>query len=69
VLRLLRRLAGDRSLPRGVLIRLGLLPVHLAISIDLVPDFVPVLATPTTPHGDGGPSLGGEPRRVGTDPR
>jgi uncharacterized membrane protein YkvA (DUF1232 family) len=43
VLRLLRRLAGDRSLPRGVQLRLWLLLGYLAIPIDLVPDFVPVL--------------------------
>jgi uncharacterized membrane protein YkvA (DUF1232 family) len=43
VLRLLRRLAGDRSLPRGVRIRLWLLLAYLAIPIDLIPDFVPVL--------------------------
>jgi uncharacterized membrane protein YkvA (DUF1232 family) len=43
VLRLLRRLAGDRSLPRGVRVRLWLLVGYLAIPIDLVPDVVPVL--------------------------
>jgi uncharacterized membrane protein YkvA (DUF1232 family) len=43
VLRLLRRLAGDRSLPQGVYIRLWLLLAYLAIPIDLVPDFIPVL--------------------------
>jgi uncharacterized membrane protein YkvA (DUF1232 family) len=43
VLRLLWRLADDRSLPRGVRIRLWLLLAYLAIPIDLVPDFVPVL--------------------------
>jgi uncharacterized membrane protein YkvA (DUF1232 family) len=43
VLRLLRRLAGDRSLPRGVRIRLWLLLAYLAIPIDLIPDFIPVL--------------------------
>jgi uncharacterized membrane protein YkvA (DUF1232 family) len=43
VLRLLRRLATDGSLPRGVRIRLWLLLAYLAIPIDLVPDFVPVL--------------------------
>lgn len=43
VLRLLRRLAGDKNLPRGVRIRLGLLMVYLAIPIDLIPDFIPVL--------------------------
>ncbi|MEU8276419.1 YkvA family protein [Microbispora bryophytorum] len=43
LLRLLRRLAADRSLPRGVRVRLGLLPAYLAFPIDLVPDFIPVL--------------------------
>lgn len=43
VLRLVRRLAADRSLPRGVRIRLGLLMVYLALPIDLIPDFIPVL--------------------------
>jgi uncharacterized membrane protein YkvA (DUF1232 family) len=43
VLRLFRRLAGDRSLPRDVRIRLWLVFGYLAIPIDLVPDFVPVL--------------------------
>lgn len=43
VLRLIRRLAADRSMPRGVRIRLGLLLAYLACPVDLVPDFVPVL--------------------------
>lgn len=43
LLRLLRRLAADRRMPRGVRFRLGLLMVYLAIPIDLVPDFIPVL--------------------------
>lgn len=43
VLRLIRRLAGDKTLPRGVRIRLGLLLAYLALPIDLVPDVVPVL--------------------------
>ncbi len=43
VLRLLRRLAGDPTLPRGVRIRLWLLLGYLAMPIDLVPDFIPVL--------------------------
>ncbi len=43
VVRLLRGLAGDRSLPRGVRARLWLLLVYLAVPFDLVPDFVPVL--------------------------
>ncbi|MDX3110267.1 YkvA family protein [Nonomuraea angiospora] len=43
VLRLVRRLAADATLPRGVRVRLGLLLAYLAIPIDLVPDFIPVL--------------------------
>ncbi|MFF1614503.1 YkvA family protein [Amycolatopsis sp. NPDC058278] len=43
VLRLVRRLAADKTLPRGVRIRLALLLAYLALPIDLVPDFVPVL--------------------------
>ncbi|SDR65735.1 Uncharacterized membrane protein YkvA, DUF1232 family [Agrococcus carbonis] len=43
VLRLLRRLAADRSLPRGVRIRLWLLLAYLAMPIDPIPDFIPVL--------------------------
>jgi uncharacterized membrane protein YkvA (DUF1232 family) len=43
VLRLIRRLAADKTLPRGVRIRLALLLAYLAIPIDLIPDFVPVL--------------------------
>ena len=43
LLRLLRRLAADRSLPRGVRVRLGLLLAYLAVPFDLIPDFVPVL--------------------------
>lgn len=43
VLRLVRRLAADKSLPRGVRVRLTLLLVYLAIPIDLIPDFIPVL--------------------------
>ncbi|BCY10024.1 YkvA family protein [Actinoplanes sp. L3-i22] len=43
LLRLLTRLAGDRTLPRGVRIRLGLLLAYLAIPFDLIPDFIPVL--------------------------
>jgi uncharacterized membrane protein YkvA (DUF1232 family) len=42
-LRLLRRLATDRSLPRGLRVRLWLLFAYLAFPIDLVPDFIPVL--------------------------
>ena len=43
VLRLVRRLAGDRTLPRGVRVRLWLLLAYLACPVDLVPDVVPVL--------------------------
>ena len=43
VIRLLRRLAADRTLPRGVRVRLGLLFAYLAFPFDLIPDFVPVL--------------------------
>ena len=43
VLRLLRRLAADRSLPRGVRWRLWALLGYLLLPIDLVPDFIPVI--------------------------
>jgi uncharacterized membrane protein YkvA (DUF1232 family) len=43
LLRLLRRLAGDAGVPRAARVRLWLLLGYLAIPIDLVPDFVPVL--------------------------
>jgi len=42
-LRLLRRIAVDSSLPRGVRVRLWLLFAYLAFPIDLVPDFIPVI--------------------------
>ncbi|WP_249669438.1 YkvA family protein [Cellulomonas hominis] len=43
VLRLVRRLAGDPSLPRGVRVRLWLLMAYLALPFDLVPDVIPVI--------------------------
>jgi uncharacterized membrane protein YkvA (DUF1232 family) len=43
LLQLIRRLAADKSLPRGVRIRLLLLLIYLAIPFDPIPDFVPVL--------------------------
>lgn len=43
VLRLLPRLATDRTLPRGVRVRLALLLAYLAFPIDLIPDFIPVI--------------------------
>jgi uncharacterized membrane protein YkvA (DUF1232 family) len=42
-LRLIRRLAADNTLPRGVRVRLGLLLAYLAIPFDVIPDFIPVL--------------------------
>jgi uncharacterized membrane protein YkvA (DUF1232 family) len=43
LVRVVRRLAADRSLPRGVRVRLWLLLGYLLSPIDLVPDVVPVL--------------------------
>jgi uncharacterized membrane protein YkvA (DUF1232 family) len=43
LLRLLRRLAVDAGVPRAARVRLWLLLGYLAVPIDLVPDFVPVL--------------------------
>jgi uncharacterized membrane protein YkvA (DUF1232 family) len=43
VVRLVRRLAGDRSLPTGVRVRLWALLAYLLSPLDLVPDFLPVI--------------------------
>ena len=43
LLRLVRRLAADRCIPRGVRIRLWLLLGYLAMPFDIVPDFIPVI--------------------------
>lgn len=43
LLTLLRRLTADRSLPRGIRVRLALLLAYLLMPIDLVPDFLPVI--------------------------
>ncbi|HEY9267350.1 MAG TPA: YkvA family protein [Mycobacterium sp.] len=43
LLRLLKRLAADPAMPRGIRVRLALLLAYLALPIDLVPDFIPVL--------------------------
>ncbi len=43
LVRLVRRLAADGALPRGVRIRLWLLLAYLLSPLDLVPDFVPVI--------------------------
>lgn len=43
VVRLVRRLAGDSTLPRGVRWRLWGLLGYLLLPIDVVPDFLPVV--------------------------
>ncbi|MEV7573287.1 YkvA family protein [Pseudarthrobacter sp. NPDC089323] len=43
LLRLIRRLAADRTVAVGVRIRLVLLLAYLLSPIDLVPDFIPVI--------------------------
>ena len=43
LVRLLKRVAADPEMPRGIRIRLALLLVYLALPFDLIPDFVPVL--------------------------
>jgi uncharacterized membrane protein YkvA (DUF1232 family) len=43
MVRLLKTLTTDSTLPRGVRVRLVLLLVYLALPIDLIPDFIPVL--------------------------
>ncbi|MFF0109595.1 YkvA family protein [Streptomyces hirsutus] len=43
LLRLIPRLARDLTLPHGVRVRLWLLLAYLAMPIDLVSDFIPVL--------------------------
>ncbi len=43
VVRLVRRLAADPTLPRGVRVRLWFLLGYLAMPFDVIPDFVPVV--------------------------
>lgn len=43
VLRLLKRLVADRSVPIGVRVWLVVLLIYLVSPIDLIPDFIPVL--------------------------
>ncbi len=43
VLRLIRRLATDRDIPRSARLLVWLLVAYLAFPIDLVPDFIPVI--------------------------
>ena len=40
---LVRRLAADPALPRGVRVRLVLLLAYLVLPIDLIPDVIPVI--------------------------
>jgi len=42
-LKVFRRLAVDPQLPRGVRVRLWLLFAYVAIPIDLIPDFIPII--------------------------
>ena len=43
IVRLVGRLATDRTLGRGARLRLVLLGAYLALPFDLIPDFIPVL--------------------------
>jgi uncharacterized membrane protein YkvA (DUF1232 family) len=43
IVRLLRALTADTTVPRGVRKRLALLLAYLALPFDLIPDFIPVL--------------------------
>ncbi|THJ64658.1 DUF1232 domain-containing protein [Arthrobacter echini] len=43
VIRLIKRLSADRTLSRGVRVRLVLLMAYLALPFDVVPDFIPIL--------------------------
>lgn len=43
LLRVIRRMAADKSVPGSVRIKLALLLVYLLSPLDLVPDFLPVL--------------------------
>jgi len=43
VVRLVHRLARDRDLSRSIRARLAFLLVYLALPIDLIPDFIPLL--------------------------
>lgn len=43
LVRLVRRLAADPAVPRAVRARLWLLLGYLALPVDIVPDFIPVL--------------------------
>ena len=43
LIRLLKKLTTDPTLSRGIRVRLGLLMVYLALPVDLIPDFIPVV--------------------------
>jgi uncharacterized membrane protein YkvA (DUF1232 family) len=43
LIRLLRKLTTDQTQPRGIRVRLALLMAYLAMPIDLIPDFIPVV--------------------------
>ena len=43
LVRLVRRLGADRTLGRGIRLRLWLLIAYLVFPIDLVPDFIPAI--------------------------
>jgi uncharacterized membrane protein YkvA (DUF1232 family) len=43
LIRLVRRLATDRSVARGARVRLWLLLGYLAMPFDVIPDFIPVI--------------------------
>lgn len=43
LVRMLRRLAADPTLPLGVRVRVVLLGLYLALPVDLVPDIIPVV--------------------------
>lgn len=43
LLRVIRRLAADSTVPWGVRVKLGLLLIYLLSPIDFVPDFLPII--------------------------
>ena len=43
LLRVLRRMTADRTVPTSVRVKLGLLVAYLLLPLDLVPDFLPVI--------------------------
>lgn len=43
LLRLMRRLARDEAVPKGVRVRLWVLLAYLAMPFDVIPDFIPII--------------------------